>query len=155
MNPREAVFVDSSVLMRLIGLDGDDLAREIAAEFDERSGRGQRFVIPVTAIIETGNHIAQLSSDRRRFAMKFADVLRAVRSAQIPWTVRASSWDEEFVQELLNGNATGSSLIDLVGDGRMGTGDIAILVERDRFRRETAYIDVGIWTLDRELAAFS
>lgn len=39
----------------------------------------------------------------------------------------------------------------LLGDGRLGTGDVAILVERDQFKRKTAHASLKVWTLDREL----
>ncbi|WP_423916069.1 hypothetical protein [Candidatus Poriferisodalis sp.] len=154
MDPRKAVFVDTSVLLRLIGIDGDEAAREIAAEFDQRTSAGQQFEIPVTAIVETGNRIAQLPSDRRRFAEKLAGVLEAVQSGVLPWILRATVWNEEFVQELLDGNATGSTLVDLVGNGRLGTGDVAILVDRDQFERATAYVSVKVWSLDSQLSAY-
>ncbi len=48
---------------------------------------------------------------------------------------------------------TGSDLVTLIGDGRLGTGDVAILVERDRFQQKTAAAAVEVWTLDSELAA--
>ena len=151
---RQVLFVDTSVLLRLIGADGDDAAREIANEFEQRSARGEQFVIPVTAIIEAGNRIAQRASDRRRLAERLAKVLEAASSAQPPWVVRATTWNRQFVDELLDGNSTGADLITLIGDGRLGSGDIAILVERDQFQRSTAYVDVRIWSLDDTLAAY-
>lgn len=63
--------------------------------------------------------------------------------------------DEDFVNDLLKGNSTGSDLITLLGDGRLGTGDEAILVERDQFKTKTAHARVDVWTLDDELASYS
>lgn len=155
MEPRRVVFMDTSVLMRLIGMDGDGAMGDIAAEFEQRAQAGQQFVIPVTAIVETGNRIAQRPSDRRRFSERLAKILEAVRSGELPWLIHGVVWDDEFVDELLAGDATGSRLVDLVGDGRLGTGDVAVLVERERFRRKTAFVDVEIWSFDQQLAAFS
>lgn len=149
------MFMDTSVLMRLIGMDGDGAMGDIAAEFEGRAQDGQQFVVPVTAIVEIGNRIAQLPSDRRRFSERLAKILEAVRSGELPWLIHGVVWDDEFVDELLAGDATGSRLVDLVGDGRLGTGDVAILVERERFKRKTAFVDVDIWSLDQDLAAFS
>ncbi len=72
-----------------------------------------------------------------------------------PWIVPETTWDGEFVDDLLKGNSTGSDLVALIGDGRLGTGDVAILVERDRFQQKTANASVEVWTLDDELAAHS
>ena len=149
------VFVDSSVLMRLIGMDGEAAAREIAEQFDERTAAGQQFVIPVTAIVEVGNRIAQQSSNRRNLAERLQAVLRAAHDADPPWIIRAVTLDQQFIQELLDGNSTGSDLVTLIGDGRLGTGDVALLVERDQFLRETAYVRAEVWSLDQELTAYS
>ena len=61
--------------------------------------------------------------------------------------------DQQFADELLAGNSTGSDLVTLLGDGRLGTGDVAILVERDQFKRKTAHASLEVWTLDSELSA--
>lgn len=149
------VFIDTSILLRLVGIDGDEAAREIAAEFESRAAAGQRFVIPATAIVETGNRIAQLRSDRRRLAERLQTVLQAARLADPPWVIRPATIDQQFIQELLDGDSTDSDLMTLLGDGRLGTGDVALLVERDQFLRETAYVTAEIWTLDNQLAAYS
>ncbi len=64
------------------------------------------------------------------------------------------AWDPDFVTALIGGDSTGSSLVDLISDKRMASGDVAILVERDRFRNETAYTDVRVWSLDSQLQSF-
>ena len=152
---KTVVFVDSSVLMCLIGMDGDAAAREIAEQLDERIAAGQQFVIPVTAIVEVGNRIAQQTSNRRNLAERLQAVLRAAHDADPPWIIRAVTMDQQFIQELLDGNSTGSDLVTLIGDGRLGTGDVALLVERDQFLRETAYVRAEVWSLDQELTAYS
>ena len=155
LSPRSVVFVDTSVLLRLLGTDGDEAAREIAEEFETRQADGQRFVIPATAIVEAGNRIAHQSSDRRRLAERLQSVLEAASAADPPWIIHAATLDPQFVQDLLDGNSTGSDLVTLLGDGRLGTGDVALLVERDQFLRDNAYLSAVIWTLDQELAAYS
>ena len=151
---RKAVFVDTSVLVRLIGLDGDELAREAAEEYELRRSRGEAFVLPVTAIIEAGNRLEQQPAKRRDMAKRLESILQQAGRKNPPWVIRDTRLDEQFVQELLDGDSTGSDLVTLIGDGRMGTGDVAILVERDRFREETAYTNVEVWTLDAQLSAF-
>ena len=62
--------------------------------------------------------------------------------------------DQQFADELLAGDSTGSNLVTLLGDGRLGTGDVAILVERDQFKRSVAHAGVEVWTFDNELSAY-
>ena len=98
---------------------------------------------------------AQQSSNRRNLAERLQAVLRAAHDADPPWIIRAVTLDQQFIQELLDGNSTGFDLVTLIGDGRLGTGDVALLVERDQFLRETAYVRAEVWSLDQELTAYS
>lgn len=148
------VFVDTSIIVRLIGMDGEKDAREVAAEFDKRRAAGQRFVLPVTALIEAGNRVAQRSSKRRRFAKRLRKIIREASQPSPPWILHGITLGEQFAKELLEGDSTGSDLVTLLGDGRLGTGDVAILVERDQFKRKTAHTHVTVWTLDEELSAY-
>ena len=153
---RRVVFVDTSIILRLIGMDGDDLAKDTAVEFDRRRSQGQQLVMPVTALIEAGNSVAgQQNVDRRRLAEQLRKLIEAANNPRAPWVLRETTLDQQFVDELLAGNATGSDLVTLLGDGRLGTGDLAILVERDQFKRKTAHADVEVWTLDEELSSHS
>lgn len=147
------VFVDTSVIVRLIGIDGEQLASEVVAEFDSRRAAGQRFVLPVTALVEAGNRVAQQSSQRRRFAERLRTVIEAASQPHPPWILHEARLDQQFAQELLAGDSTGSDLTTLLAAGRLGTGDVAILVERDQFKRKMAHASLEVWTLDRELSA--
>ncbi len=151
-------FIDTSILCELVGVPGMcERQAEIEAEFRTRVELGERFVIPVTAMIETGNHIEQANGNRRAAALVFTSLLRAAIDGQSPFRLWRSPWDDEFLGALCDGNSTGQSFVDLATNGLLGAGDVAILVERDRFVAETAFSrgDVDIWTLDAALAAHS
>jgi hypothetical protein len=151
--PARVTFIDTSVLCELLQVPGRCGQHEdIRAEFLLRSDKGERFVIPITAVIETGNHIAQAGGNRRQAAQRFVALLAAAGSADAPFTVHRAHWDDQFLVELCAGNATGQPLVELANAG-MGAGDVAILVERDRFKRDSAYTDVRVWTLDKALSA--
>lgn len=148
------VFVDTSIIVRLIGMDGEQQATDLAAEFDRRRAAGQRFVLPVTALVEAGNRVVQHPTDRRRFAERLCDIIQEANRPHPPWILHQPALDQQFAEELLAGNSTGSDLVTLLGNGRLGTGDVAILVERDQFSRRTAHASMEVWTLDRELSAY-
>lgn len=137
------VLVDTSVILRLIGMDGDDRAKEAADEFDARRSEGHRLVLTVTALIEAGNHIARQNTGRRRFAEQLRKLIEDANRPDAPWIVPETTLDGEFVDELLKGNSIGSDLVTLIGDGRLGTGDVAILVERDRFQQNRVSMHKG------------
>ena len=155
MNLPAVVFIDTSVIVRLIGIDGEKLASEAADECERRRAAGQRFVLPVTALIEAGNRVAQQSSERRRFAERLRRVIEAASQPNPPWILHQAIFDQQFAQELLAGDSTGSDLTTLLTAGRLGTGDVAILVERDQFKRKMAHASTKVWTLDRELSAYA
>ncbi|OLT15706.1 hypothetical protein BJF80_09275 [Serinicoccus sp. CUA-874] len=147
--------MDTSVLVEILKVPGKSQRHgELKAEFDKRYRRGDNFVIPVTTLIETGNHISQCQGDRRAAANRFVELIQAAHGNSPPWLVRGLNWDACLLEQLIKGDSTGSTLFELLAAGRMGAGDVAILVERDAFRRETAYDDVRVWTLEAELSSF-
>jgi hypothetical protein len=151
---RTVAFIDTSVLCGLLEVPGKSQQHaEIRAELEQRIDDGEEFVIPITAVIETGNHIAQSGS--RAAAERFVSLLRTSGEERSPFVVHRVGWDDEFLDELCAGNATKESFVDLAGSGRMGAGDVAILVERDRFKSASAYVNVPIWTLEAILGAYS
>jgi len=151
-------FIDTSVLCELIEVPGKSRGDGVVrAEFQARAVDGERFVIPITAVIETGNHIEQASGDRRGAALRLAAVLASAAADRPPFASNEVTWDSAFMGELLAGDSTGQPFVDLAGNGQMGAGDVAILVERDRYAAASALgrARVGIWTLETVLGAYS
>ncbi len=149
-------LIDTSVFVEILAVPGKSQQHDtIAATFVQRHGKGHKFVLPLTTVIETGNHVAQCSGDRRGAAARFVRALEQAQRQQPPWIIRDVKWDSVRFGQLMAGDSTGSSLVDLLGDGRMGTGDVALLVERDEFRAASSYRDVRIWTLEKSLSSFS
>jgi hypothetical protein len=150
-------FLDTSVLCNILDVPmmSDDSAA-VKAEAGTRHAAGERFVVPVTAVIETGNHIANVKQgDRRAAAERFVRLIETVRTGTTAWVLHEIEWDEAFLAALCAGATTGQSFVDLAGHGLLGTGDVAILVERDRFRANSAHLDVQIWTLEATLGAYA
>ncbi|WP_448630326.1 hypothetical protein [Cellulomonas soli] len=155
--PDNTVYmIDTSVLLNLLRVPGRDSEHaKIRALFEARLEAGAKFVLPITTLIESGNHIAQCSGDRRAAAGRFVAAVDAARSANPPWTIRDVNWGEQFLSDLIAGDSTDTSLHDHLANATLGTGDLSILVERDHFRRETAFSDVRVWTLDASLLAYA
>jgi hypothetical protein len=154
---RPVVFVDTSVLCNLLSIPKKDQYREeIAAELVEKRKRCN-LVLPITAIIETGNHIAQIGDGygnaRRECAKKFVRLIEMMIAREAPWVLHSVEWDEQYLRTLLDGARTGSTLVDLA-TARLGCGDLSILVEVEIYRARTAGVDVDIWTLDDQLASY-
>lgn len=149
-------LIDTSVFVEILNVPGKSQQHEaVAAKFVSRHENGHRFVLPVTTIIETGNHIAHCAPNRRNAAKRFILALEQAQSDSPPWIVRDVKWDRVLLSRLLEGNSTGSDLLNLLGDGRMGTGDVALLVERDEFRNASSFTDVRVWTLEAALGSYA
>ncbi|OAH49199.1 hypothetical protein AYL44_13455 [Microbacterium oleivorans] len=147
-------FIDTSILCNLVPVPGFDQHRdEVVREMGERLNSGERFILPITAVVETGNHIAQLKSghDRLTAAQKFDAVLRTVCAGQAPWILHDVAWDKAFLEQLLNGADTSTSYVEHA-QARLGAGDLCILTERQAYSNRSR-IRAGVWTLDEALSA--
>lgn len=148
-------MVDTSVLCELLQVPGkSDPARstQVRGEVDRRWRDGERFVIPITAVIETGNHIAQADGNRYEVARRLVALLRIAVSEESHWRVLQTRLGAEFLTALCDGDSTGQSL-EALAAAKVGAGDIAILVERDQFLASTAIRSVKVWTFDEGLAS--
>jgi hypothetical protein len=71
-------IVDTSILLELLGVPGFEASHEETIRaFAVRIDAGERFLLTVPAILETGNHVAQLTDGgtRRKWAMRYVDFI--------------------------------------------------------------------------------
>lgn len=109
----------------------------------ERASEAE-LVIPVTALIETGNHIARCGGDRWRAATAYARLVESAVAGDVPWRVNASEWDSSTLRTFLAGSATGRSLVDLLAGQDMGGGDMAIVVEAQQLLRKSFGLELRL-----------
>ena len=152
---QEVIFIDTSILCNIVPVPGFDQHQEkVRAEMKEYVKKKAKFILPITAVIETGNHIAQLPSgdERRKSAERFSKILGKVADGEAPWTLIDVERGKSFLHDLLQGTVdTQESLVDLAVR-KVGLGDLCILTERMRYERRTQ-LRATIWTLDKALAA--
>lgn len=153
----DVLFIDTSVLCNLIDVPGRNQDHgTVRKEFEALVSQGRtRFVIPVTTIIETGNHIAHAGGNRRGAAERLERFLQAAANEDAPWQLHSVTWDAAYLAALRAGDGTGAPMVDHLGNGTMGTGDLALLCERDAFEARTNFRTVRIWTLEATMAAYS
>jgi hypothetical protein len=154
----QVTFIDTSVLCELLKVPGkSQRPKDIRDELELRAQRGERFVIPVTAIIETGNHIAQASGDRHAAAKRLCDLVHSIIGGDASFLLHQFVWDGAFLQDICQGDSTGQSMDQWAAAAQMGAGDIAILVERDRFIARSAFRrnQVTIWTLEAVMGSYA
>ncbi|WP_210424411.1 hypothetical protein [Gephyromycinifex aptenodytis] len=149
-------FIDTSVLCNLIPVPGmDQSSAEIKTELKVRLAEGWQFILPITSVIETGNHIAHLSDGRLRRATAdtFVKIMQLVQQGKAPWLLHDVPWDADFLKLLLAGADTGSGYVDNATRG-VGAGDLCILTERLTYQARSG-IRAEIWSIDSDLTAHS
>jgi hypothetical protein len=153
---RRVEFVDTSVLCNLLDLPGKNQDREAVKLELQQKRAASHLILPVTTVIETGNHIAQLKAghDRRDRAKQLHTLLELVIEGKAPWVLHTVEWGESFLRHLLSGAGTSVPLTDHAMSG-VGLGDLCILAERELYRQRVTGVDVLIWSLDHQLSAYS
>lgn len=154
---RTVEFVDTSVLCNFLDVPGKNQDRdEVRKSMREKVDGGVQLIIPISAVVEAGNHITQLrdGAARRACAERFATTLRAIAAGELPWVLHQVAWDEQFLVKLCDGVAGTGPFVECATQG-LGAGDLAILVERELYLERSAIERAGVWTLDAQLAAYA
>lgn len=91
---RRVEFVDTTILCNLLDVPGKNQSRAEIVQELAHDKRGCDLILPVTAVIETGNHIAQLSDGRlrRQYAEKLSQLLELVINGRAPWVLHTLTW---------------------------------------------------------------
>lgn len=156
-------FVDTSVLLELLKVPGKSQQPDATrAELARLESDGYVLVLPITTVLETGNHIGQVSDGdaRRRCAEQYVELLRATAEQRLPWVLHAVVWDERMLTKLCDGvslpgvGADTGSFVEVAGAGVLGAGDLAILAECELYSDRTSGVEVTVWTYDEQLAAY-
>ncbi|MEO7837039.1 MAG: hypothetical protein ABIS21_05305 [Acidimicrobiales bacterium] len=149
----KVTLIDTSILCELLQVPGKcepERKAEMWDEVDVRSDEGERMMLPMTALVETGNHIVQCGGDRHVVAQRLVDFLHLVLQADSPFLVPELEFGRDFVAALAGGASTGQTLAQLATH-KVGTGDVAILVQRDQLLAKGDFTAVEVWTLDQGL----
>ena len=142
-------IVDTSILLEILDVPGFCQDREqIAEDLEQRVQNGDAFQLPMGVVIETGNHIADVTDGtlRRNRAIQFSklvgDTLRDGRTWRIlpmPEQEEFANWCSKYPDEVVDGR----SLVD------------AMLIRTwERTRRRCNMFRVAIWTKDGGLMGY-
>lgn len=154
---RAVTFIDTSVLVEVLRVPGKSQRhQEVAAELRARVESRESMILPTAAIIETGNHIAQVADGalRRTLAVGLARLLEATVINTAPWTLNGARWDGDLLTAICGG-ARGCPPLPEMAAQKVGVGDVSILAEAEAYERRVANVEVSIWTLDAGLMAYA
>jgi hypothetical protein len=144
------VIVDTSILLNILDVPGknerrDEIRREFASLVkDQRT----ELLLPLVAVVETGNHIAQLDHGqlRRARGQRLVEIVRQALRGEAPW-VLVPFPEREDLEKLLDGLA--DRLVSSIGFA-----DASMIAIGEREKRRWPKRPVRIWSLDGQLAAY-
>lgn len=143
-------LMDTTIFCNVIGVpDYSQNRDEVLADLERHISDGVSLLLPMAAVLETGNHIANAGADgrvKRSAAERFREnVLKAVEGT-VPWTP-TPFWDLENLKDWL------SDFPDHAMRG-IGMGDLSIIKEWERQCELHPGRRVFIWSRDGDLHGY-
>jgi hypothetical protein len=156
----EVVFVDTSVLLNVLNVPGNCKPHEHERDknkMEELQQANAILILPMTALIETGNAVAKVSgSDKYNVTERYLKVVRATVEQKAPWTFSGTALNGALVEKMLSSTGSIPGLVDLMKTS-VGTGDAAILQEVAQYQSNVhlpSGTPIRIWTHDVGLQAY-
>lgn len=143
------VIVDTSVLLNVLDVPGFNQRRATVLDrFEELVNAAANLLLPMGAVFETGNHVAQLADGRkrRRYAEVYRDRVREALAGRAPWTLVPGP-DTDQLADLLG------SFPESAMQG-VGMVDLSIVKVWERACARHPRRRVSIWSLDHHLAGY-
>jgi predicted nucleic acid-binding protein len=142
-------IVDTSVFCSILRIPNRDQHHDRAmAELTAHVGARDTLLLPLAAIYETGNHLAQNGSgqQRRSAAERFVQQVRAAFTGEAPWTPTPMPLPEDF-----------AAWLDGFPDHAMrgiGLGDLSIIRVWERQCELHHARRVLVWSYDAHLSGY-
>jgi hypothetical protein len=147
-------LIDTSVFVIILDVPNRNQDRtSVLKDFKTYAEAGCNFILPMTTILETGNHIAQNGDGtiRRKTAIHFVEQVTAAFNGKAPWSpsqfpdiAEILLWIDRF-PDLAGQNK--------VTDKQEGTsfGDLSIIEEFEKSCKRFQMSEVFIWSTDSDL----
>jgi len=146
---RSILIVDTVIFLNVLDVPGwNQNADEVRGELETHINNDVTLLLPVASIIETGNHIAQLSdgNQRRRFAGKFIDQVNKALDGEAPWQPTAVPDTATLVEWLRDFPDYAMREITIA--------DLTLIREWEAARDRHPRHRVRIWSLDQDLTGY-
>jgi hypothetical protein len=149
-------LIDTSVLCEVVDVPGKSGETELyRALLEEKVAEDESLLLPVTAILETGNHIGQCSADggrRRKAAEGFVELVISAIKGAVPFRP-TPFFEPEAMLNWLAEFPNWVSRSDAKGKGS-GFGDLSIQKEWERQCKLNPGRRVYIWSKDQHLQSY-
>lgn len=144
---KKVLVLDTSVIcvwlkvpkMEDCGPEGDKWDyRKVDEKINSEIEKGTLLVLPMATIIETGNHISQVSGDKYRLVTRFTDLVSSAVEGESPWaafTLQNSFWTPEGLKQLIDR----WKITALAG---LSLGDVSILDVAEYYAQVGNYVEI-------------
>jgi hypothetical protein len=146
---KSIILIDTSVFCNILNLPGyNQKEREVYDAYVEHVKNEDTLLLPMAVVLETGNHIAQISNghERRKRAELFLSQIRDSISGVSPWTP-TPFWQNERVLNWL------PDFPDFA-TRQIGMGDLSIIKEWEYQHQLHRHRRVKIWSIDGDLDGY-
>ena len=151
------VLLDTSVYLNVLDVPGCNQDRAVVLDsFEDCIKAGDHFLLPLSAIWETGNHIARLSngSERRLYANELVKNVEAAVTGVAPYQPTYFPDREHFLAWLVEfPDVAMRNKSPKKGEG-ISLVDLSIIKEWQRNCDRHPMSRVRIWSLDTDLASY-
>lgn len=152
------VLLDTSVYLNVLDVPGFNQDRDaVLKAFKTSIQAGDYFLLPLAAVLETGNHVARLpdGQQRRRYAQTLVTDVRTAFDGQAPYRATHFPEREEFARWLADfpDAAMRNKSPKKAAEGT-SLADLSIIKEWERNRDLHPMSRVRIWSLDGDLAGY-
>lgn len=142
-------IVDTSIFCNILDIPGRNKSRaQILRDLKIMLSDQTSLLLPMAAIYETGNHIAQLANggQRRQCALRFVEQVQQAIAGNAPWQVIQVPNREEIAEWLV-------AFPDSATRGA-GMGDLSMVKEWEKLKTKVPGRRIFIWSLDRDLQGY-
>lgn len=143
------VLMDTSVFCNVLDVPGFNQDRDsVIADLVASIRNGDTLLLPMAAVIETGNHIAQVSDGRmrRQTAERFCEQVAAAIDGTAPWTAMRF-WEPEQLAQWLSDFPDHAMRT-------VGMGDLSIIKDWESMCELHRGQRVWIWGIDGDLQGY-
>lgn len=148
---RKVAFLDTSILTEYLSVPGkSDQPERVRAELAALQKEGAVLILPIAAVIETGNHIAKCKADgrvKRQLAEDLSTLIQKTVRNEAPWTLGDRPLDEETLLDL-------AKALPGAVQQELGAGDLSILQAFLAYCELNRSDYVFIWSKDHHLAGY-
>lgn len=145
-------FIDTSIMMNLLEVPGkcqnkDDIKQEFASAINA----GDVLILPISTIIESGNHIAHITDGhkRREKALKFKEFLIRTAYDEAPWRLYGTDLQKSDLLYIAEKFPEKALML------RMGIGDLSIIRFYEKYKETVPAIGrIMIWSTDEHLSSY-